>query len=282
MFTIGEFSKITGLTIKTLRFYHESGLLVPSHVDDQTGYRYYNDAQIDQARAISYLRDLEFPLAEIGEILRHEGDEGPILEVIERRKAALEERIRQLRKSVKSLGKFLQEERQVKTMMAERSVDVEEKTVPPMSIAGVRMNGYYRDCGKGFARIGQSLGRFICGKPLMLHYDCEYRDGDANFEACMPVKGGKAPPEGISLRELPGGPCVALIHRGPYDQMAHSYARILRYIKDKGYKVVIPTREVYLKGPGMLWKGNPKHYITEIQMLVENGTAPPVSSPQKG
>ena len=39
MFSIGEFSKITGLTVKTLRYYHEEGVLVPSHVDGQTGYR---------------------------------------------------------------------------------------------------------------------------------------------------------------------------------------------------------------------------------------------------
>ncbi|MEX2120445.1 MAG: MerR family DNA-binding transcriptional regulator [Pirellulales bacterium] len=39
-FSIGEFSKITGLTVKTLRFYHEQGLLVPSCVGEETGYRY--------------------------------------------------------------------------------------------------------------------------------------------------------------------------------------------------------------------------------------------------
>jgi DNA-binding transcriptional MerR regulator len=39
VFSIGEFSKITGLTVKTLRLHHEQGLLVPRHVDEQTGYR---------------------------------------------------------------------------------------------------------------------------------------------------------------------------------------------------------------------------------------------------
>ena len=42
VFSIGEFSKITGLTVKTLRFYHEQGLLHPTHVDSETGYRYYD------------------------------------------------------------------------------------------------------------------------------------------------------------------------------------------------------------------------------------------------
>jgi len=42
MFSIGEFSRITGLSIKALRLYHEKGILVPGRVDDATGYRYYN------------------------------------------------------------------------------------------------------------------------------------------------------------------------------------------------------------------------------------------------
>ena len=47
VFSIGEFSKITGLTIKTLRFYHEQGLLTPTTVDEETGYRYYAEAKIE-------------------------------------------------------------------------------------------------------------------------------------------------------------------------------------------------------------------------------------------
>jgi DNA-binding transcriptional MerR regulator len=69
MFGIGEFSKITGLTVKTLRFYHEEGLLIPASVDPQTGYRYYAEPQIELARTITFLRTLEFPLPEIKSLL---------------------------------------------------------------------------------------------------------------------------------------------------------------------------------------------------------------------
>ena len=62
MFTIGEFSKVTGMTVKTLRFYHEAGLLAPTMVDEQTGYRYYDESKIETARVIAYLRGLEFPV----------------------------------------------------------------------------------------------------------------------------------------------------------------------------------------------------------------------------
>jgi hypothetical protein len=57
VFTIGEFSKITGRTIKTLRFYHDQGLLIPTSVDDGTGYRYYDRSKIEAARIITHLLD---------------------------------------------------------------------------------------------------------------------------------------------------------------------------------------------------------------------------------
>jgi effector-binding domain-containing protein len=101
-----------------------------------------------------------------------------------------------------------------------------------------------------------------------LHYDTEYKEEDADFEACMPIRKG-TPREGISVRELPGGRCAALLHKGPYDELGRSYAAILSYIHQQQYSVEVPTREVYLKGPGMIFKGNPKKYLTEIQILIK-------------
>jgi effector-binding domain-containing protein len=101
-----------------------------------------------------------------------------------------------------------------------------------------------------------------------LHYDHEYRENDADFEACMPIRQGASTAE-INVRELPGGRYVTLLHHGPYEELGRSYAKILEYVKQKNYQIATPTREVYLKGPGMIFRGNPKKYLTEIQMLVE-------------
>jgi effector-binding domain-containing protein len=129
------------------------------------------------------------------------------------------------------------------------------------------MKGKYSECGKGFARIGRGLGPRIRGKAFLLHYDCEYRQDDADFEACMPVRAGK-PVDGISVRELEGGRCVSLMHKGPYNELGGSYAKIFEFIHDKGYEPLTPSREVYHKGPGMIFKGNPRNYLTEIQVLI--------------
>src|SRR4051812_30433401 len=83
---------------------------------------------------------------------------------------------------------------QAKAMADHQLNGVQEKDVPAVLIAGVRMRGPYSDCGKGFAQIGRKIGRYISGKPMLLHYDDEYREDDADFEACMPVRAAKNPP----------------------------------------------------------------------------------------
>ena len=102
MFSIGEFSKITGLTVKTLRFYHEQELLVPSFVDEPSGYRYYGPEKIETARIIAELRDLEFSLSEIAAILGQGTEDDDVLAVMQRQKDAIEERIRHYRRVVRA------------------------------------------------------------------------------------------------------------------------------------------------------------------------------------
>jgi DNA-binding transcriptional MerR regulator len=269
VFSIGEFSTITGLTVKTLRFYHDRGLLVPAYVDDRTGYRYYDARQIDKARVITQLRGLEFPLDQIAAILKSCEDEADILDALRRQRARLEEAVRQYRGVMASLDQIIQKETEARMAVQNATFEVEEKTLDALLIAGVRMKGRYGASGQGFAKIGKALGRHISGKCFLLHYDTEFKEDDADFEACMPLRKGKAV-DGISVRELPGGRCVALLYQGPYDELGRSYAEILAYVKAKGYEVVLPTREVYHKGPGMIFKGNPKNYLTEIQIPVKS------------
>jgi DNA-binding transcriptional MerR regulator/effector-binding domain-containing protein len=267
VFTIGDFSRITGLTVKTLRFYHEKGLLTPTCIDEQTGYRYYDRSKIETARVITHLRSLDLSLEEIGEILRSAGDDSDLREILERQKSALEAKIRRYRDVLHVLQQFLNHEAEARRIMAQSSFQIEEKTTGAVLVAGIRMKGRYSDCGAAFARIARRFGRQICGKPMLLHYDGEFRETDADFEVCLPVRDGKSV-EGISVRDLPECPCVALLHQGPYDQLGRSYTRILEYVRAKGYEVVLPSREVYHKGPGMIFRGNPKNYLTEIQMPI--------------
>jgi DNA-binding transcriptional MerR regulator len=67
--SISEFSRLSLLSPKALRLYDELGLLVPVHVDATTGYRWYAETQLDQARVVALLRRIGVPLAQIKDML---------------------------------------------------------------------------------------------------------------------------------------------------------------------------------------------------------------------
>ncbi len=267
-FSIGEFSKITSLSIKSLRLYHEKGILIPSEIDEFTKYRYYNEVNYDKARSIKILKEHEFTLAEIKEILDEYNDESEMIEQIYNKLNEVNTKIDRYKKISQSLENIIKQEKE-SVMKTKQEFDVEEKEIPTILIAGHRMKGKYQDVGEGFKLLGKSLGRYINGKAMNLYYDAEYKENDADFEPCFPVRKGKNS-EGISVRELKGGKCVSLIHKGPYENLSESYKKIFAYINEEKHKTLLPSREVYLKGPGMIFKGNPNNYLTEIQILIES------------
>lgn len=271
MYSIGEFSKIVRLPIKTLRFYHERKLLVPSHVDAETGYRYYNDGQVERARIIVMLRDLEFSLDQITDILADCTDDSQLTDFLVRRKNEILFEIKRQRDITKKLEHLIQTETKTREIMASMSAKIEVKDVEPMLIAGIRMKGRYSDCGKGFSKLGKSIGRFIGGKAMCLFYDEGYREEDADFEPCFPVKKQVDKPD-IDCRELPGRRCISLIHKGPYDEVGPTYQQLIAYAKSNQLQLLSPGREIYIKGPGMIFKGNPKNYLTEVQIPVTDSS----------
>jgi DNA-binding transcriptional MerR regulator/effector-binding domain-containing protein len=263
LYSIGEFSQVTGLSVKTLRFYHEKGILVPDSVDQATGYRFYAASKIEKARVVMRLRQMEFSIEDIATVFAECADDADILNHLERQQRLLQQRISEDRDIVRSLSEIIASEKEAKRLLEGTRFAVEEKSLEPMLIAGIRIKGKYEECGAVFPALGKAVGRYICGKPLCLYYDGEYREEEANFEPCFPIR-KRVQAEGISVRELPGARCLALVHQGRYDQLGRSYARILKYANEQKAKIVLPTREIYIKGPGVFFKGNPKNYLTEI------------------
>ena len=70
MLTIGEFARASRLSAKALRLYDELGLLRPARVDPDSGYRFYEPAQLERARLVAWLRRLGMPLARIRGVRR--------------------------------------------------------------------------------------------------------------------------------------------------------------------------------------------------------------------
>lgn len=267
MFPVGEFSKITSLSVKALHLYHEKGLLVPSYVDEESGYRYYGQKEFEKALVIGYLKGMGFSLSDIKEMTDLYCDDSEIIDYLERRKKVLNEQMKAMGDTVRTLDSIIRYEKEIAMKLQNNDFAVEEKDVPDILIAAIRYRGRYQDCGNQFGRIGKALGRYICGKPFNLYYDDDYKEDDADIESCFPIRKGKEQDD-IAVRELKGGRCLSLIHKGPYDDIGRSYKKIFEFKQSRGIEIEPPIRENYLKGPGMIFKGNPQNYLTEIQLMI--------------
>ncbi len=268
MFTIGEFSRITGLSIKALRLYHDRELLVPAQTDPASGYRIYSDADVERAKVIRTLRDLEFGLDDIQAMLTDYDDDASLVSFLEARQQEITLRRTHLKHISRELTHIIQQEKEIAMTLQSNEFDVETKTLNTELIASIRFQGKYSDVGPYFGRIARNFGRYLCGKPLCLYHDGEFKAEDADIEVGFPIRQGQSK-DGVTVSELPGGKAVTLIHKGPYDTLSASYQKIFAYTQQNKLQTLIPSREVYLKGPGMILKGNPQNYLTEIQVLVK-------------
>src|SRR5947209_20503552 len=108
LMSIGRFARRAGLSIGALRHYAETGLLVPARVDPGTGYRYYAEEQLDPARRIALLRDLDVPLALIRELRDAPPDE--LRRRLARHRADLDARVWRLQRTAHRLRQFIDNE----------------------------------------------------------------------------------------------------------------------------------------------------------------------------
>ena len=120
--------ELTHLSVRTLRRYHESGLLEPATVDPSTGYRYYTSAQIPSAQVIHRLRELDVPLAEVGEILATE-DPQTRAELITGHLQRLEAQLDRTHAAVASLRQLLQPDVE--------QLQVQLRSLPARTVAGI-------------------------------------------------------------------------------------------------------------------------------------------------
>ena len=120
--TIGEFSQATHLSVKTLRHYHEVGLLEPSFVNPGNGYRHYVEAQIPVAQVIRRLRDLEMPVADVRAVVAAT-DSATRNALIAAHLDRLEADLARTREAVSSLRNLI--------TRPSTALEVEHRTVPP-------------------------------------------------------------------------------------------------------------------------------------------------------
>ncbi|MBI4651531.1 MerR family transcriptional regulator [Candidatus Desantisbacteria bacterium] len=265
MLPIGEFSKVTQLTIKALRIYHEEGILIPDKIDKFTNYRYYGDKAFERAKIIKDLKEFGFSLNEIKSILEICKDDREVAVFLEKKLKEIESKIKEHKFLKEKLKLYIENSKE--DIKMDENFSVVEKSLPEKFICGIRFTGIYQEVGNYFKEIYKKAGRYSTGTAFALYYDAEYKENDADIETCTEVK-KEVKIEGLNCRKLQGGKCVSIMHKGPYANLHKSYKKIFDYCTEKKYKILIPIREFYIKGPGMIFKGNPNYYISEIVFMV--------------
>ena len=140
--------------------------------------------------------------------------------------------------------------------------EIKIRDIEPVLAATLRFSGKHKEAGKHFPDIYKALKGQSSGSPFFCYYNKEYQE-TADIELCVPVS-EKKELKGIIIKELPRIKAVSTVHTGSYETIRSAYQALTEYITEKKLETELPVREVYIKGPGMFFKGNPDKYITEI------------------
>lgn len=264
MYTIGELSRITNTTIKALRHYHDKGVLVPSYIEETTNYRYYNHSDVEKVSVIATLKLVGFSLNEIAVLLREKPDDDDISALLHIKKNEITTKINILNQASSTIDLILNRQKEA-FKMTEQLDEIQLKSLKDIAVITTRWQGKYQDCGDAIGKVYRSGGRHSCAPVMNLYFDAEYKE-IADIETCLPVK--KAIKGPCEYKTLTGGSFLTVNHIGPYETIGTSYERLFEYINAQGISSQLPIREIYHKGPGMVFKGNPNKYITEIQIPI--------------
>lgn len=262
LYRIGVFAAMNHVSVRTLRFYEEQGLLQPVYTSPESGYRYYELSQMAVIHQITALKNAGFTLEEIARINSGEDEES----ILACKKSELLARIADLTRQIAVVDGYLSRRRST------LSSPVLIKTIPEVTAAAMqtRLNSY--DClFDAMPAMGELMERAgcECAKPeycITNYLEPGYRDEDILVELCEAVTEAREEADGLYFRTLPEVTAACIYHHGSYATLSETYEAVLRYIEDNGYIIDGSIRESYIDG---VWnRDDERDWLTEIQITV--------------
>ncbi|WP_040794020.1 MerR family transcriptional regulator [Nocardia higoensis] len=261
---IGEFARLSNLSVKTLRYYHDIGLLAPAEVDPGSGYRRYRTDQVEQALLIRRLRLLDMPLPEVKGVLAAPDTAA--------RDAALRAHLERMEEQLRRTGEVVASLRALLTPAA--PVPVQYRALPETRALAVRevvgRNDIDRWCAAAYPRLYRAIaqaGSTPAG-PAGATYPLDYFTDDAGeVLAYVPVPAadaaaGAALSPGLELVDLPARHVAIALHRGSFGELDRTYGALGSHVAEHDHALAEPVREIYLVGPGDA--ADPADYRTEV------------------
>lgn len=265
---IQEFSRLCGVTVRTLRHYEQIGLLIPKEKDVWTGYRYYHISQMQDMENIKKLKELGYTLEEILDFFAS-GNLNPGIESLEKKIALCEQELASLQQRHTTLLNILNSTNSIINMEK-----ISIQSLPEIIVASHRtIIPSYNALGTLCVEvIGPEMVRLGCKCPqpgycFTIEHN-EYRPTNIDIEYCEQVEELCTDSSIIKFKVLPEVPkAVCMKHHGAYENLHQSYIEVFQYIEQQGLKVAGPPRANYIDG---IWnQEDPKNWLTLIQVPVE-------------
>jgi len=265
MLKIGDFSKLSRISIRMLRHYDEIGLLVPESVDEFTGYRYYSEAQLLIANRINALKDMGFSLSVISEILKTYNDPKVLKKYLLQKQAELKElaektgrQLRILETTINRLGKddSVMEYSVVLKEIPERYVASLRKIIPSYDREGMLWEQMMRELASQNVQIA-----YPCNSMAIFH-DKEHKEQDVDVEIQIPVQGSRQNTGNVVFKTVPAVLVASVTFKGSYDQIAPVNQAIVNWIRDNRYNFNGAMFNIYHVSPAQTQ--NPDEFVTEI------------------
>lgn len=275
MFKIGEFSRLTQVTVRMLRYYDEMGLLKPAETDSFTGYRLYSAEQIPVLNKIIYLRDSGFQVLEIAEALKN-NNKSLIAEQLDKKYAEIEASIKS---EQEKLEKIMLAKKELAGGNQDLHYQISIKTIPSYYVLSLRkvIPDYY-----GEGELWKELSLYVNQNNIVadsacqtfsIYHDEDYREKNVDVELCMPVKKSVKEKRNFTAAFTfrytePVSAMACTMVYGSFSNIAGVYLRFAGWLQEnKQYQMCGASRQIVHRGP---WnEKNPELYVTEIQIPLE-------------
>lgn len=267
MFKIGEFSKITQVSVRMLRYYDEQKLLEPSYVDDYTGYRLYSAEQIEQLNKIIFLRNMGFGVNTMKEILQHWNSESIKQNLILQLDKSLEN-IKVEEMKVKQIEGLLYD---LENQKNEIDIDITLKSLPMLQVISMRRTvaDYYCEgiMWKEFQSVFRNIKNADKLQSFSIYHDLDYREKDVDIEICVVTDKLSIAEDHATIicRQIPQVDVAAcFMVYGDYSNISKAYQQFAYWLEQhKEYNMQGENRQIC--HVSVCHTDNPKEYITELQ-----------------
>lgn len=277
LYTIGQTAKIGMTSVQTLRFYDKIGLIRPTAVDEQSGYRFYSNRDILQIKIVQDMRSLQFSLKEIAELLQGDLTELIPLRMRKKKEEALSS-IASLQASVAMIDKRLEQmevQQELRREFVNNDVYVEMKYCDARLIAFDRkrsacgMEPFIERFTEMLNRIGQHGLEHNGGYLMVVYHEdlMRFDREDSDIEIVVPLSGTIEPLPWI--RTIPGGDYLTATFCGiPAEEMyKRYYTQLLEWMNQNGYEKDGLVIEQFVIDFAQI--GTPEDFMIELQIPVK-------------